>query len=177
MDALRSSRRVLPPTAYFFHEQKKYAKTPVETHGFHPSFTRLNPSNVGSAYIANRNAVTSGWKCCTAATSLFAAAPLKNVGAGTSTVCKSERLSGLEGSQCNILPRKDAVPIRVAGNCPCLSAHRPRKGGQGTMGALRRFFGDFLSLVKESYSSKTGQDSSITESSKSKDRPKGGLFS
>ena len=44
------------------------------------------------------------------------------------------------------------------------------------MGALRRFFGDFLSLVKESYSSKTGQDSSIAESSKSKDRPKGGLF-
>ena len=69
-----SKSRVLPPAAYFFHEQKKYAKTPVETHGFHPSFTRLNLSNVGSAYIANWNTVTSGWKCCTDPTSLSAAA-------------------------------------------------------------------------------------------------------
>ena len=95
-----SKSRVLPPAAYFFHERsyalraacvppaknpspmarvfgvsrKKYAKTPVETHGFHPSFTRLNLSNVGPAYIANWNTVTSGWKCCTDPTSLSAAA-------------------------------------------------------------------------------------------------------
>ena len=31
------------------------------------------------------------------------------------------------------------------------------KGGQGTIGPLRRFFGDFLSLVKESYPSETEQ--------------------
>ena len=50
---------VLPPAAYFFHEQKKYAKTPVETHGFHPSFTRLNPFIDVIPYIANRKSVTS----------------------------------------------------------------------------------------------------------------------
>ena len=138
----------IAPQGNFCQERQKSPKTPFETHGFKTSFTRLNPSNVGSAYIANRNAVTSGWKCCTAATSLFAAAPLKNVGAGNSTVVPCERLSGLEGSQCNILP--------------CLTPQLLQdKGGQGTIGPLRRFFGNFLSLVKESYSSKTGQGSSL----------------
>ena len=37
----------------------------------------------------------------------------------------------------------------------------PPKGGQGTIGPLRRFFGDFLSLVKESYPSETGQGRSL----------------
>ena len=63
---------------------------------------------------------------------------------------KSKRLSGLDGSQCNILP------------CPIPQLLQD-KGGQGTIGSLRRFFGDFLSLVKESYSSKTGQAISIAE--------------
>ena len=108
--------------------------------------------------------VTSGWKCCTVSASLSAAAFAQKCRSRYFYRRKSERLSGLEGSQCNILPRKDAVPIRVAGNCPCLSAHRPRQGGQGTIGSLRRFFGDFLSLVKESYSSKTGQGRGVAGS-------------
>ena len=33
--------------------------------------------------------------------------------------------------------------------------------GQGTIGSLRRFFGDFLSLVKESHPSETGQTAGI----------------
>ena len=61
---------------------------------------------------------------------------------------KGKRLSELEESQCNILA------------CLCQRLLQ-EKGGQGTIGPLRRFFGNFLSLVKESYSSKTGQGGSM----------------
>ena len=42
------------------------------------------------------------------------------------------------------------------------------QGGQGTIGSLRRFFGDFLSLVKESYPSETGQGSNFAGTPASK---------
>ena len=65
---------VLPPAGNFCHERQKSPKTPVETNGFHPSFARLWLFGIGFAYIANRNAVTSGRKCRIVPTPLSAAA-------------------------------------------------------------------------------------------------------
>ncbi len=60
------------------------------------------------ARVADKNRI----KCCTDSASLFAAAPLKNVGAGNSTVVQGKRLSGLEESQFLSLPRSVRIPIR-----------------------------------------------------------------
>ena len=47
-------------------------------------------------------------------------------------------------------------PIRVAEITLAFPCAARATGGQGTIGPLRRFFGDFLSLVKESHPSETG---------------------
>ena len=52
-------------------------------------------------------------------------------------------------------PGKMHCPIRVAEITLAFPCAARATGGQGTIGPLRRFFGDFLSLVKESYPSET----------------------
>ena len=50
----------IAPQGNFCQERQKSPKAPFETNGFKTSFARLYLFNVGSAYIANWNAVTSG---------------------------------------------------------------------------------------------------------------------
>ena len=59
-------------------------------------------------------------------------------------------------------PRKDAFPIRVAEKLVVFQT-RAARGGQGTIGSLRRFFPTFLSLMKERWPSETGQGRSVAE--------------
>ena len=58
---------VLSPTGNFCQERQKSPKTPMETHGFHPSFPRRT-AQITSPYTArqNRREKTS-LKCCMAA--------------------------------------------------------------------------------------------------------------
>ena len=148
--------------ALFAKSGKKYQKAPVETHGFHPSFPRrtTQPAAVFTAR-QNRREKTSPKCCMAASTNPLDRSLLQNVEVCTPTF-QSGAAAKREAGTTPDLHQNAVFTKRTVGGVSCKQVSP--KGGQGTIGSLRRFFGDFLSLVKESYSSKTGQGRSLAGS-------------
>ena len=129
--------------ALFAKSGKKYQKAPVETHGFHPSFPRrtTQPAAVFTAR-QNRREKTSPKCCMAASTNPLGRSLLQNVEVCTPTF-QSGAAAIVEAGTTPDLHQNAVFTKRKVGGVSCKQVSP--KGGQGTIGSLRRFFPVFLS--------------------------------
>ena len=119
----------------------------METHGFHPSFPRRT-AQMTPPYTARKNwRVESSLTCCMVSSPpSLVRLPVQNVERCTPTFQRGAAAKREAGTTPDL--HQNAVFYKTQGRgVSCKQV--PPKGGQGTIGPLRRFFGDFSALSQK----------------------------
>ena len=132
-----------PLARIFGVSRKKSPKTPFETHGFKTSFPRRTAQIVPPVTARQNRREKTSLKCCMAtAPPSLVRLPVQNVERCTPTF-QSGAAAKREAGAIPDLHQNAVFTKRKVG---AVSRNQvPPKGGQGTIGPLRRFFSPFLS--------------------------------
>ena len=119
----------------------------METHGFHPSFPRRTAQIVPPVTARQNRREKTSLTCCMAASPpSLVRLPVQNVERCTPTF-QSGAAAKREAGAIPDLHQNAVFTKRKVGGLSCKQVSP--KGGQGTIGPLRRFFGDFSALSQK----------------------------